>query len=409
MCASTLIGPNPPDFCARTAYLHAGGGQSRIFVMTDQAVADGVVGPARTRKPREPGCIPLGEASFPEQLRMMWRAFIGSPLRGLLFWVGFGILALIVATAFGQVMLNRWNQPFYDAIERRNVPDFLNQLMVFAYIAGVLLVLNIAQGWLNRYLHIKLREGLVRDLLDHWLRPGRALRLKQSGELGVNPDQRLHEDAWHLADLSADLGIGFVQAGVLLVSFIGVLWAISEGFVFHYEGRSFAIPGYMVWAALAYAGVASGLSWLLARPLVRLNADHYAREAELRVSLVDASREIEEIAKAGREAQEKGRLEDNLDAALLTVRRIMTAAIRLQWFTAGYGWVTVVAPIVIASPVYFAGDLTFGGLMMAAAAFTQVHSSLRWFVDNIGAIADWRATLLRVASFRLALIRVGEG
>ena len=63
----------------------------------------------------------------------------------------------------------------------------------------------------------------------------------------------------------------------------------------------------------------------------------------------------------------------------------------------------------IASPVYFAGDLTFGGLMMAAAAFTQVHSSLRWFVDNIGAIADWRATLMRVASFRLALIRIGEG
>ena len=128
----------------------------------------------------------------------------------------FGIFALIVATAFGQVLLNRWNQPFYDAIERRNVPDFLHQLMVFGYIAGALLLLNIAQGWLNRYLHIKLREGLVRDLLDEWLRPGRALRLKQSGELGVNPDQRLHEDAWHLADLSADLGIGLTQASVLL-------------------------------------------------------------------------------------------------------------------------------------------------------------------------------------------------
>ena len=194
--------------------------------------------------------------------------------------MSFGILALIVATAFGQVLLNRWNQPFYDAIERRNVPDFLHQLMVFGWIAGGLLVLNIAQGWLNRYLHIKLREGLVRDLLDDWLRPGRALRLKQSGELGVNPDQRLHEDAWHLADLSADLGIGLMQASVLLASFIGVLWAISEGFVFHYSGYSFAIPGYMVWAALAYAGIASGISWLLGRPLIRLNADHYAREAE---------------------------------------------------------------------------------------------------------------------------------
>ena len=100
---------------------------------------------------------------------------------------------------------------------------------------------------------------------------------------------------------------------------------------------------------------------------------------------------------------------ENLEAVILAARRIMSAAVRLQWFTAGYGWVTVVAPIVIASPVYFAGDLTFGGLMMAAAAFTQVHSSLRWFVDNIGAIADWRATLMRVASFRLALIRIGEG
>jgi vitamin B12/bleomycin/antimicrobial peptide transport system ATP-binding/permease protein len=41
---------------------------------------------------------------------------------------------------------------------------------------------------------------------------------------------------------------------------------------------------------------------------------------------------------------------------------------------------------------------------MAAAAFTQAQSSLRWFVDNFSQITDWRATLLRVASFREALI-----
>lgn len=371
--------------------------------MADEIAVDQMAAPT----PRPHGVIPSGEASFRQQLRMMWRAFLGSPLRGVLFWICFGILVLIVATAFGQVLLNRWNQPFYDAIERRNVPDFLHQLMVFGWIAGALLVLNVAQGWLNRYLHIKLREWLVRDLFDQWLKPGCALKLHQSGEIGVNPDQRLHEDAWHLADLSADLGIGFVQAGVLLASFIGVLWAISEGFVFHYDGHSFAIPGYMVWAALAYAGVASGISWLLGRPLIRLNADHYAREAELRVSLVNASQDIGAITAAGGEAATKTALVERLASVLLASRRIMTAAIRLQWFTAGYGWATVVAPIVIASPVYFAGDLTFGGLMMAAAAFTQVHSSLRWFVDNIGAIADWRATLLRVASFRLALVRRG--
>src|SRR5581483_10643107 len=51
------------------------------------------------------------------------------------------------------------------------------------------------------------------------------------------------------------------------------------------------------------------------------------------------------------------------------------------------------------------GRLTFGGMMMAAAAFTQAQSSLRWFVDNFSTIADWRATLLRVADFRRAILQ----
>ena len=42
--------------------------------------------------------------------------------------------------------------------------------------------------------------------------------------------------------------------------------------------------------------------------------------------------------------------------------------------------------------------------MMTAGAFTPVQSSLRWFVDNFSALADWRATLLRVATFRRAIV-----
>ena len=76
----------------------------------------------------------------------------------------------------------------------------------------------------------------------------------------------------------------------------------------------------------------------------------------------------------------------------------------LTWITAGYGWFTLVAPILVAAPLYFAGSISFGGLMMASGAFIQVQSSLRWFVDNFSTIADWRATLLRVASFRRAVV-----
>jgi vitamin B12/bleomycin/antimicrobial peptide transport system ATP-binding/permease protein len=98
------------------------------------------------------------------------------------------------------------------------------------------------------------------------------------------------------------------------------------------------------------------------------------------------------------------RVELHLAAVLAATRRLVTGLTNLTWVTSGFGWVTLIAPILVAAPLYFAGKLSFGGLMMAAAAFTQAQSALRWFVDNFSVIADWRATLLRVASFRRALI-----
>ena len=222
---------------------------------------------------------------------MMWRAFMGSPLRSLLFWVGFGILALIVATAFGQVLLNRWNQPFYDAIERRNVPDFLNQLMIFGYIAGGLLVLNIAQGWLNRYLHIKLREGLVRDLLDDWMRPGRALQPRSNPASSASTPTSACTRTPGTSPTSRPISASASRRRACCSRASSACCGRSRKASCS-TTRATALPSPATWCgpALAYAGVASGISWLLGRPLIRLNADHYAREADMRAALVRASR-----------------------------------------------------------------------------------------------------------------------
>jgi vitamin B12/bleomycin/antimicrobial peptide transport system ATP-binding/permease protein len=98
-----------------------------------------------------------------------------------------------------------------------------------------------------------------------WLEPRRAFQLANAGKMGANPDQRIHEDARHLSELSADLGIGLLQSSLLLGSFIGVLWILSGNVTFHVSGRSLAIPGYMVWCALLYAGIASWISWCVGR------------------------------------------------------------------------------------------------------------------------------------------------
>lgn len=338
------------------------------------------------------------------QLRQMLRALWASPVRTGLLVLGAGIWVDVIATAYGQIRLNRWNQPFYDALSRRDLSGFLYQLFMFAVIAGSLLILNVGLKWLGEMLKLKLRQGLVLDLISEWLVPRRAFRMANAGPMGVNPDQRMHEDARHLTELSSDLGIGLLQASILLATFISVLWGISSGFGFQFHGRMLVIPGYMVWAAFIYAGSASLLSYWVGRSLIDANADRYAREADLRFSLVRISEHIDSISLAAGEADEARRLRLDLNAVLKAMRRLVWGLTNLTWVTSGYGWFTIVAPILVAAPIYFASKISFGGLMMAAGAFTQVQSSLRWFVDNFSTIADWRATLLRVASFRRALL-----
>ncbi len=342
------------------------------------------------------------------QLSLMFRALWSSPVRNRLLLLGGGIWAVIIATAYGQIRLNRWNQPFYDSLSRRDFKDFVWQLTVFGIIAGSLLALNVALKWFGEMLKLKLREGLVQDLIGEWLQPRRAFRLANAGPMGVNPDQRMHEDARHLTELSSDLGIGLLQAAILLAVFIKVLWNISQGFTLRLGTHQWMIPGYMVWAAVLYASSASLLSYWVGRSLVPRNSERYAREADLRYSLVRISEHIDSISLAGGEADEARRLRVDLDAVLAAMRKLVTGLTNLTWITAGYGWFTIVAPILVAAPIYFDNRITFGGLMMAAGAFTTVQSSLRWFVDNFSTIADWRATLLRVASFRQALLDTHE-
>ena len=318
-----------------------------------------------------------------------------------------GMLAVIVATAVAQVGLNAWNEPFYGAVERKDLDAFLHQIVVFLGIAGVLLVLNVTQTGLNQLIRLTLREMMTRDLVETWMAGRRAARIGRAGEAGVNPDQRIHADAHHLAEVTTDLAVGLVQSTILLASFIGVLWVLSGSIVLP-VGDGLSVPGYLVWAALVYAVSGSALSWRLGRPLVRLEASRYAAEADLRIGLVRGAEQAEGIALSGGEGDERDRLAADLGQVLALGRRIVLARVPLTAVAAGYGWGALVFPFIVAAPGYFAQSLSFGELMMVVGAFAQVQQALRWFVDNTGMIADGAATLTRVMVFRNALLALDE-
>ena len=250
-----------------------------------------------------------GAGSVTAQLGSLLRPLAGSGQWRPLGLLVAGAATVVCANAQGQIRLNACMGAFYDEIGRRDVPGFAGTLGMFVAVIAVLLCMVVAQTWLQETIRYRLRAWLTRHLLDEWLAPRRACLLAHAGEVGVNPDQRMQEDARNLADLSTDLGVGCLQATFLLVSFIGVLWGLSCEVPLTLRGCSFSVPGYMVWCALIYAFSGSFLAWRVGRPLVRLNSERYAREAALRFALVRANEHAEAIALHGGEADERRSLD----------------------------------------------------------------------------------------------------
>ena len=341
-----------------------------------------------------------------DELGIIARSLRHTKGKRTLFLLLVGIIGVVLATAVAQVRLNAWNQPFYDAIERKDLPGFFHQLWIFFAIAAVLLVLNVAQTGVTQMIALTLRDLATRDLIGIWMSDKRAARIAREGEIGRNPDQRMHADTQHLADVTTALLVGFLQSAILLFSFIGVLWVLSRGIVLTFDGTTLQIPGYMVWAALLYACLGSGLSWLAARPIVRQEATHYAREAEMRIAFVRGVEQADAIALTGAEGDTRRRLEASLANVMQILKALVVTRLRLTVVTAGYGWVGNVVPIIVAAPGYFSGSLTFGELMVVSGAFRQVQGALGWFVSNTDAMADWRATMNRVMEFRRALLAI---
>ena len=64
----------------------------------------------------------------------------------------------------------------------------------------------------------------------------------------------------------------------------------------HLFGKEYAIPGYLVWAALIYAVFGTALTQWIGSPLVRLDFKQQQFEADFRFNLVRTRENSEQIA-----------------------------------------------------------------------------------------------------------------
>ena len=165
------------------------------------------------------------------------------------------MIAIELSLVAIQVMLNQWYNRFYNTLQDRNWHAFVSAILFFCVLAAIYTVLQVYQNYLNQWLQIRWRRWMTQTYLRQWLNTANHYRMQLLGDAADNPDQRIAEDIQHVRRRRTllPIGLGLLNAVVTLGSFVVILWDLSEAAPLHLFGVTFAIPGYLVWAALIYA------------------------------------------------------------------------------------------------------------------------------------------------------------
>jgi putative ATP-binding cassette transporter len=327
-------------------------------------------------------------------------------------WSAWGLLLAVVALNLGTVCtsvgINAWNRGFYNALQAFDHGQIFRQLGIFFVLGGLGITLSVYAVYLQQMLQIRWRRWLTRRYLSAWLanRAYYQLQLKNGVD---NPDQRIAEDINQFTNYVLTLSLGVLTSLVTLGSFLFILWGLSgpadiplgKWGVVH-------IPGYLVWAALLYAGVGTWLTVRVGRPLVQLNFAGQRFEGDFRFSLARLRENAESVASYGGEPVELGVFQERFRNIFANFRMIMGRQMRLNWFIQGYAQVAVIFPLLVVLPRYFVKQIGWGGLMQVASAFSYVYNSLSFIITRYPDIAAWQAATDRLSRFQERLFELQQ-
>ena len=327
----------------------------------------------------------------------------------------FAIVALNLGSVYMAVLFNDWYGLFYDALQNKDQAVFWTQIGRFGYLAFFAIIIAVYRFYLTQLLEMNWRQWMTGYYLRRWLGGNAFYQMelarfaKQTGAPPDNPDQRISEDVNQFTSQTLGLTMGVLNATVTLVSFVGILWTLSGAFDVTLGGRTFNIPGFMVWMAILYCVVGSVLTHYIGRRQIRLNFEQQRREADFRHHMVRVREYSEAIALDRGQTVEKEHLGNRFVSVLENYLALIKAQKSLIWFTSFFGQAAVVFPMIVAAPRYFSGAIQLGDLMKINSAFGRVQDSLSWFVDNYSGLAAWRATTDRLTSFDDAISRAEVG
>lgn len=326
-------------------------------------------------------------------------------------WRARGLLAAIVALNLGivyiNVLINAWRNTFYNVLNERNRDGFISALGDFSLLAGIFIVIAGYQLYLRMMLTIRWRKWLTEQYLGDWLSNQTFYRMKLvDRENTDNPDQRISEDINLFVSHALTLSLGLLREGVTLISFIVILWHMSGTLEIPLGQTVFVVGGYLVWAAIAYAGLGTWLTVKLGKPLVSLNFIQQRYEADFRFSLMRLRENSESVALYKGQKEEEKNFLARFQRVFGNYWQLMNLNKRLTWFTSGYGQLSIIFGILVAAPRYFANKISLGEMFQIADAYGTVQSSLSFFIDSFTQLAEWKAVIDRLGQFSTNMEKV---
>ncbi|HVO04466.1 MAG TPA: ABC transporter ATP-binding protein/permease [Candidatus Cybelea sp.] len=377
-------------------------GKTRNHVRPMTGVGYGPVG--ERRRQSRPTAARLAKPSPPLK---SWPAFLRdfvrvagpywrSEERGRVIFFTVALFLLTVMQVVVPVAINRWMRALFDALEVR-------EMQRFAMLSGVLLVIIVANVTITNFhlrvkrrIQIGWRDWLTRRVTSAWMEAGRHYELTYLPGPHDNPDGRIAEDVRNATEYAIDLAHALVYDLLLLISFTDILWSLSQAPYIVLSGVPYYVPGYLVWLAIIYAGIGTLVALMLGRALVRSADRRQTAEADFRFGLSHARENALGIALASGEADIRQRFTWLFRGVVGAWNDVTLALAHMFYYSSTWSVLSQVFPIVVVAPRYIAGLITLGGLMQSAQAFQQMVSALSWAIDNLGKVADWRASSERV-------------
>eukprot|EP00192_Tetraselmis_astigmatica_P006883 CAMPEP_0117671514 /NCGR_PEP_ID=MMETSP0804-20121206/13375_1 /TAXON_ID=1074897 /ORGANISM="Tetraselmis astigmatica, Strain CCMP880" /LENGTH=731 /DNA_ID=CAMNT_0005479981 /DNA_START=177 /DNA_END=2372 /DNA_ORIENTATION=+ len=298
-----------------------------------------------------------------------------------------GVAALTVGTTGISVLFNFLGRDFFNYLSEKDVENFTLQIYKYfgAFVVGIP-VFVLRDYYLAR-LSLDWRTWMTKEYLQNYLSE-RAFYKIQSEGLVDNPDQRLTNDVAQFTESSLDLIFTFTRSAVDLVSFSGILFSIY--------------PPLFV-SLLTYALGGTTISVYLGRPLVGLNFNQEAREADFRYGLVRVRENAESVAFYGGEGKEEQLLLVRLRSLVENYGKLLVSSRNLEFFTSFYRYLIQLLPAAVVAPLYFKGDIEFGVINQSSSAFSHILGDVSLIVFQFQALAGFSAVVDRLGEFAEAL------